>query len=211
MRQAQSLSGADGHYLIRLFNGGVLTTRTVVIATGAAYRRLGIPRLEDLQGRGVFYGAAAGEAPAMRGRNVFVAGGGNSAGQAALHLAKWAGQVTILVRAESLADSMSDYLIRQIGAAPNLDARYQVQVAEGTGTGHLETLVLQDTASGARRSVPDDALFVLIGSQPRTHWLGQSIARDQWGFILTGADLPDGTGHPPLPLENQPARSIRSR
>ena len=96
---------------------------------------------------------------------------------------------------------MSDYLIRQIGAAPNLDARYQVQVAEGTGTGHLETLVLQDTASGARRSVPDDALFVLIGSQPRTHWLGQSIERDQWGFILTGADLPDGTGHPPLPLE----------
>ena len=146
----------------------MLTARTVIIATGATYRRLGIPALEDLQGRGVFYGAAVSEAPAMRGRNVFVAGGGNSAGQAALHLAKWASQVTILVRAQSLADSMSDYLIRQIGATPNIDVCYRVQVAGGTGTGHLQSLVLEDTASGARRSVPADALFVLIGSQPRT-------------------------------------------
>ena len=181
----------------------------MIIATGATYRRLGIPALEALQGRGVFYGAAASEAPAMRGRNVFVAGGGNSAGQAALHMAKWAHQVTILVRGESLADTMSDYLIRQIDATPNIDVCYHVQVADGTGTGtgHLESLALHDTASGERRSVPADALFVLIGSQPRTQWLGEGIARDQWGFILTGPDLPAGTGHdwppgrPPLPLE----------
>ena len=104
---------------------------------------------------------------------------------------------------------MSDYLIREIGSAPNVDVCYRVQVADGTGTGtgHLESLVLQDTASGARRSVPADALFVLIGSQPRTQWLGDSIARDQRGFILTGPDLPGGTsgrwppGRPPLPLE----------
>jgi thioredoxin reductase len=209
MRQAESLSGKDGHYRLRLSDGGVLTSRTVVIATGVAYRRLGIPALEDLQGRGVFYGAAASEAPAMRGRNVFVAGGGNSAGQAALHLAKWARQVTILVRAPSLAASMSDYLIRQIGAAPNIDVRYRVQVADGTGTGtgHLQSLVLQDTASGARRTVQADALFVLIGAQPRTQWLGEAVARDRWGFILTGPDLPAGTharwpaARPPLPLE----------
>jgi len=208
MRQAQSLSANDGHYRLQLSDGGVLTSRTVVIATGAAYRRLGIPRLEDLHGRGVFYGAAASEAPAMRGRNVFVAGGGNSAGQAALYLAKWANQVTVLVRTASLADTMSDYLIRQIRAAPNIDVRYHVQVADGAGAGHLQSLVLQDTASGARRSVPADALFVLIGSQPRTQWLGEAVARDQWGFILTGPDLPAGTGgrrwHParrPLPLE----------
>jgi thioredoxin reductase (NADPH) len=209
MRQAEGLSRRDGLYRLRLSDGGVLTSRTVIIATGATYRRLGIPHLEDLQGRGVFYGAAASEAPAMRGRNVFVAGGGNSAGQAALHLAKWASHVTILVRAKSLADSMSDYLVRQIGAAPNVDVCYHVQVADGTGTGtgHLQSLVLQDTASGARRSVPADALFVLIGSQPRTDWLGEAVARDQWGFILTGPDLPAGTGHrwppgrPPLPLE----------
>ena len=118
MRQAESLSSEDGHYRLRLSDGSVLTARTVVIATGATYRRLGVPALEDLQGRGVFYGAAVSEAPAMRGRNVFVVGGGNSAGQAALHLAKWAEQVTLLVRAESLADSMSDYLIREIDATP---------------------------------------------------------------------------------------------
>jgi thioredoxin reductase (NADPH) len=213
MRQAESLSGKDGHYRLRLSDGGVLTSRTVVITTGATYRRLGIPRLEELQGRGVFYGAAASEAPAMRGRNVFVAGSGNSAGQTALHLAKWASRVTVLVRARSLADSMSDYLIRQIDATPNVDVCYRVQVADGTGTGtgtgtgHLRSLVLADTASGARRGVPADALFVLIGSQPRTQWLRDSVARDQWGFILTGPDLLAGTGHrwppgrPPLPSE----------
>ena len=144
----------------------------MVIATGAAYRRLGIPSLEALQGRGVFYGAAVSEAPAMRGREVFVVGGGNSAGQTALHMAKWANRVTILVRDESLADSMSDYLIREIGATSNVDVCYRVQVADGTGTSHLESLVLEDTTSRARRSVPADALFILIGSQPRTEWLG---------------------------------------
>ena len=207
MRQAESLSGTDGRYRLALSDRRVLTCRTVIIATGATYQRLGIPHLEDLQGRGLFYGAAASEAPAMRGRNVFVAGGGNSAGQAALHLAKWADRVTVLVRARSLADSMSDYLIRQIGSAPNVDVCYRVQVADGagTGTGRLRSLVLQDTASGARRSVSADALFVLIGSQPRTQWLGDSVARDRRGFVLTGPDLPLGTrwppGRPPLPLE----------
>jgi thioredoxin reductase len=208
MRQAESLSRKDGHYRLRLSDGGVLTSRTVIIATGATYRRLGIPRLEDLQGRGVFYGAAASEAPAMRGRNVFVAGGGNSAGQTALHMAKWASQVTVLVRAASLAGSMSDYLIRQIDATPNVHVCYRVQVADGTGTGHLQSLILKDTASGARRGVPADALFVLIGSQPRTQWLAGTVARDRRGFILTGPNLPAGTGgrhwHParrPLLLE----------
>jgi thioredoxin reductase (NADPH) len=209
MRQAESLSGNDGHYRLQLSDGSVLTSRTVIIATGATYRQPGIPALEDLQGRGVFYGAAASEAPAMRGRNVFIAGGGNSAGQTALHMAKWAAQVTILVRGGSLTGSMSDYLTRQIDATPNIDVRYRVQVADATGaaTGHLQSLVLADTASGARRSVPAHALFVLTGSQPRTQWLGESIARDQWGFILTGPDLPAGTfhhrppGRPPLPLE----------
>jgi thioredoxin reductase (NADPH) len=205
MRQAESLSPRDGHHRLRLSDGAVLTARTVIIATGATYRRLGIPALEDLHGRGVFYGAATSEAPAMRGRKVFVAGGGNSAGQTALYLAKWASRVTVLVRAQSLADTMSDYLIREIGAAPNVDVHYRVQVADGTGTSHLQSLVLEATASGARRNVPADALFVLIGSQPRTEWLGDTIARDRQGFILTGPDLPPGTRWPPgrslLPLE----------
>jgi thioredoxin reductase len=206
MRQVESLASNDGHHQLRLSDGSVLTSRTVIIATGASYRRLGVPHLEDLQGRGVLYGAAGSEAPAMRGRNVFVAGGGNSAGQTALHMAKWADHVTILVRAESLADSMSDYLLREIGSTPNVDVRYHAQVVGGTGTCHLQSLILQDTTSGARRSVPADALFILIGSQPRTQWLGNNIARDQRGFILTGPDLPAESGHrwpgrSPLSLE----------
>lgn len=207
MRHAVSLSADDGHYRLGLSDGGSLATRALVIATGASYRRLGVPSLEDLQGKGVFYGAGVTEAPAMTGRNVFVIGGGNSAGQAAMHLAKWATQVTVLVRGDSLAQSMSDYLIREIDAAPNVYVVHQVQVVDGTGTDHLESLVLEDRATGTRRGVPADALFVLIGSQPRAEWLGQDVVRDQWGFILTGPDLPgDGAGgwppgRPPLPLE----------
>jgi thioredoxin reductase (NADPH) len=115
--------------------------------------------------------------------------------------------VTVLVRGQSLADSMSDYLVREIGATPNVDVCYRVQVAGGTGTGHLESLVLEDTTSGARRSVPADALFVLIGSQPRTERLGEGVARDQQGFILTGPDVLGDSdtrwppGRLPLPLE----------
>jgi thioredoxin reductase len=194
LREATSLSSHDGHYRLGLSDGNVLSARTVVIATGAAYTELGVPELEELHGRGVFYGAAVSEAPAMRGRKVFVVGAGNSAGQAAIHLAKWAGQVTLLVRGESLAQSMSDYLIRMIGAVPNVDVAYGVQVAGGAGGGRLESLVLEDRASGQRKDVPADGLFVLIGSQPRTEWLGETLMRDEEGFILTGQDVLSGVG-----------------
>jgi thioredoxin reductase len=113
-----------------------------------------------------------------------------------MHLARWDRQVTMLVRSQSLADSMSDYLIREIAAAPNVDVRYGVQVAGGAGTDRLESLVLEDSRSRARRAVAADALFVLIGCEPRTEWLGNSLARDPWGFILTGTDLPGEAGGP---------------
>ena len=131
LRQAASLASHDGHYRLGLSDGNVLSARAVVIATGAAYTELGVPDLEALHGRGVFYGAAVSEAPVMRGQKVFVVGAGNSAGQAAIHLARWADQVTLLVRGESLAQSMSDYLIRMIDAVPNVDVAYGVQVAGG--------------------------------------------------------------------------------
>src|SRR5690349_10095492 len=143
----------------------------------------------------------------MRGQKVFVAGAGNSAGQAAIHLAKWADQVTLLVRGESLAQSMSDYLIRMIDAVPNVDVTYGVQLAGGAGTDRLESLVLEDRASGQRGDVPADGLFVLIGSQPRTDWLGETLMRDEGGFILTGPDVLSEVGtrwpllRPPLPHE----------
>jgi thioredoxin reductase len=209
MRQVDGLSRGDGgDYRLHLSDGGTLTSRSVVITTGAAYRRLGVPSLEDLQGRGVFYGAGVSEAPAMRGRRVFVVGGGNSAGQAAMHLAKWASHVTLLVRSHSLSDSMSHYLIREIDGAPNVEVRYGVQVVDGTGADHLESLVIETRHTGARQRVPADALFVLIGSQPQTGWAGGSLARDQWGFILTGQDVLDDPAaswpaddREPLPLE----------
>ena len=195
MRHVVGLSADSGRYQLQLSDGGVITARTVIIATGATYRRLGVPSLEALLGLGLFYGAGVSEAPAMRGRKVFVIGGANSAGQAAIHLAKWAAQVTVLVRADTLAATMSDYLIREITAAPNIDVRYQVQVVDATGTDHLESLVLEDRPSSHRQSVPADAVFALIGAQPRTDWLGDSVARDQLGFILTGPDLlGEGTG-----------------
>jgi len=189
LREATGLSAHDGHYQLALSDNNVLSARTVVIATGAAYTELGVPELEDLHGRGVFYGAAVSEAPAMRGRRVFVVGAGNSAGQAAVHLARWASQVTILVRGQSLAQSMSDYLVRMIDAAPNIDVTYGVQVVGGAGSDRLGSLVLEDRASGRRRDVRADGLFVLIGSRPRTDWLGETLMRDQWGFILTGPDV----------------------
>jgi thioredoxin reductase (NADPH) len=207
MRQPTGLSRETGHYRLSLSDGGTLTARAVIITTGATYRRVGVPELEALQGRGVFYTAGVSEAPAMRGQEVFVVGGGNSAGQAAMHLAKWAEHVTVLVRSDSLADSMSDYLVREIDAAPNVEVRYGVQVTGGTGTDHLESLVLEDRHTQTRQSVPADGLFVLIGSQPRTDWLDDALARDRWGFILTGPDVLDDTGgrwqadRPPLPNE----------
>src|SRR5215469_9691968 len=195
MRQPERLVREAGHYRLSLSDGSTLTARTVVIATGATYRRLGVPSLEKLHGSGVFYGAGVSEAPAMRGQQVFVVGGGNSAGQAAMYLAKWADHVTILVRSQSLADSMSDYLIREIAATPNIDVTYGVQITGGTGTDRLESLVLEDRQTQTRRSVPANALFVLIGSEPRTEWLGDAVARDRWGFILTGSDLLDPDSH----------------
>ena len=116
-------------------------------------------------------------------------GGGNSAGQAALHLSKYAQQVTILIRSASLAASMSQYLIREIEAAPNIEVRYRTEVAGGGGDGRLEQLSLRHRDTGDTQTEPADGLFVLIGAQPFTDWLPKAVQRDQWGFILTGPDL----------------------
>jgi thioredoxin reductase (NADPH) len=128
------------------------------------------------------------EAQALTGKQAFVVGGGNSAGQAALHLAKHAKRVTILVRSQSLAASMSTYLIRDIQNAPNVEVRHRVEVAGGGGDGRLEHLELRDQRSGETESVPAAGLFVLIGAEPFTGWLPGVVGRDRWGFILTGPD-----------------------
>ena len=173
-------------------DGSEVRSRAVIVATGMAYRRLGIPALDALTGAGVFYGAAASEARSMRDSEVFVVGGANSAGQAAVHLARYAAQVTVLIRGRSLADSMSEYLIREIESAPNIAVRHRVAVTGGAGQSRLEYLTLTDLESGAAETVDAAALFVLIGAEPRTQWLPHPVRRDQSGFVVTGTDLLEG-------------------
>ena len=180
----------DGDGLILdLSDGTQVKTTAVVIATGASYRRLGVSSLETLVGAGVFYGAAVTEARAMEGQEVYVVGGANSAGQAAMHLSRYASRVTILVRGGSLSVSMSDYLIKEIEATPNIGVRLNTRILGGSGEGRLEHLVLEDSALGSTETVPAAALFVLIGAEPRTGWLPEEVLRDDRGFILTGQDL----------------------
>jgi len=188
---------------IDLSDGTTIPVRSVVIASGMHYRRLGIPSLEDLVGCGVFYGAANTEAPAMAGGRVFVVGGGNSAGQAALFLARFAGEVTVLVRGPSVAASMSDYLVRELAASPNVTVRHHAEVVGGGGEkGLLDHVVIADRMTGERETLPANGLFVLIGSEPHTDWLGDAVERDRWGFVVTGPDLrPEPGARTPLPLE----------
>ncbi len=172
--------------MVELDDGCEIPAKTLVIATGVSYRSLEVPALEPFIGTGVFYGAAVSEAGSVAGQHVCVVGGGNSAGQAALHLARFARRVTVLVRSDSLASSMSRYLIDEVEACPNIEVRYGVELADGGGAGKLEWIVLRDRRSGGTEKHPAAALFVLIGAEPPTSWLPASIARDPWGYIVTG-------------------------
>jgi thioredoxin reductase (NADPH) len=208
---AQKATGlrTDGdRRLIRLSDGSEVAASAVVVASGVAWRRLGVPELEALVGAGVFYGAAGAEARAMEGQDVFVVGAGNSAGQAALHLAKYAASVALLVRGPDLAKSMSDYLIQELEQAPNVSVRLGTQVVGGLGAHRLEGLVLRRRDTETIEEVPAAALFVMIGGEPRTEWLA-GVERDDRGYVVTGHDLlgpggsPDGwpLRRPPLLLE----------
>jgi thioredoxin reductase (NADPH) len=203
-RPATGLATRGDRRVIVLSDGSGVSARAVIIASGADYRRIGVPSLERLVGAGVFYGAAGAEAPAMAGEEVYVVGGANSAGQAALHLGRFASRVTLLVRGESLAAGMSDYLIRQIEATPNVEVRLRTRVVGGRGEVHLEALSLEDVETSSREEVAAAALFVMIGAEPRTEWLRGVVARDDHGFILTGRDIPREvwtSNRPPLPFE----------
>jgi len=189
MREAVELRPGERLHTLRTADGAEVETATVVLAGGVSYRRLETPSLAGLEGSGVFYGASAAEAKALAGRRVFVVGGGNSAGQAAMHLARYAERVTILVRGSSLAASMSSYLREAIAAAANVEVILETEVVDGAGEGRLERLTLRDRGSGEEATVDADALFVLIGARPSTDWLPQGIERDEWGYILTEPDF----------------------
>jgi thioredoxin reductase len=200
MRSATRLRRTDDELVIDLSDGTRVRTETAILATGVEYRRLEIPELEDLVGRGVFYMAAVSAAPSMQGKDVYVVGGGNSAGQAAVHLARYADGVTMLVRGPSLAKTMSEYLITEIDRIPNIAIRPFTEVVGGSGGDELENLVLRDRTSGDEEKVAAHALFVLIGSEVHTAWLEEAVACDDWGFVLVGRDLPPEA----FPLERAP-------
>jgi thioredoxin reductase (NADPH) len=174
---------------VRFADGGEVVAHGLLLATGIAYRKLGVPGADDLTGRGIFYGSAMTEAPACAGDQVYVVGGANSAGQAAVFLARHARRVTMLVRADSLEKSMSYYLVRQIDETPNIEVRVHTEVVGAHGDDHLEGLTLCDRRAGTQETVPAGYLFVFIGAAPRTEWLGGVVARDPMGFVLTGRDL----------------------
>ncbi|MEU6712709.1 FAD-dependent oxidoreductase [Nonomuraea sp. NPDC046802] len=184
-------------------DGGEIAAHAVILATGVTYRRLNAPGLDEFVGRGVFYGAALTEAPACQDIEVHIVGAANSAGQAAVYLSGFASKVHLLVRSDGLEKSMSHYLIEQIAAIPNIEVHLQTEVASGGGNGHLEHLTL--TTKGQERTVDAQFLFVFIGAEPFTSWLGETIERDEKGFVLTGPDLVQGGRRPRnWPLRREP-------
>jgi thioredoxin reductase (NADPH) len=202
-RSATGLRAVGGERILTLSNQMEVTSRTIVISTGVSYRQLKVPGIDSLVGAGVFYGATLSEVHALQGSNVYVLGGGNSAAQAAVHLATAGARVTILVRGDSLTKSMSDYLVREIAAHSRIDVRLNTKVTGVVGNQHLEGLVLVDSKEGVTVEVPAAALFIFIGAEPHSDWLRSCIACDERGFILTGRDL---FAEPNLhwPLERQP-------
>ena len=204
-RSVASLEARGSSRVIRFTNGSEIAAHTVVLATGVAYHKLNVPGAERLTGLGVFYGSAATEAPTCAGEHVYVVGGANSAGQAAVFLSRHARRVTLLVRADSLERSMSYYLIRQIRDAPNIQVRPHIKVVGAAGQEHLERLSLCDTRAGTVEEVPAGFMFVFIGAAPCTDWLDGVIQRDRTGFLLTGPDLLVG-GKRPMgwPLDRDP-------
>ncbi len=186
-------------------DGSEVAAHTVILATGVTYRLLDSAGLADLTGRGVYYGAAAFEGPACIDQDIYLVGGANSAGQAAVHLCQYAKTVTLLVRGESVEQSMSRYLIEELAARPNVRIRTGAQVVDGGGDGHLEWIEVLDSTVGTKERLPTEFLFVFIGAAPRTQWLNGVVLRDDRGFVLAGPDLlVEGARPPDWDLDRDP-------
>jgi thioredoxin reductase (NADPH) len=190
---------------VRFADGNTIDAHTIILATGIAYRRIAVPGLDALTGRGVYYGSALTEVTACSGQDVYIVGGANSAGQAAVYLSRHAKSVTILIRGSSLRRSMSYYLVQQIENIPTISVRTRTEVVAADGEDHLERLTLRDTASGETETVDAGWLFLFIGGAPLTDWLGDVVARDERGFVLAGPDLSVGGQRPRgWPLDRPP-------
>jgi len=185
-------------------DGASIDAHTVILATGVNYRQLTAPGLADFTGIGVYYGSALSEATSCTAQDVYIVGGANSAGQGAVHLAKTARSVTILVRAASLEASMSYYLIQQIAGIDNITVRTHTEVAAAGGSEHLETLTVRDTISGVEESIDAQWLFIFAGATPHTDWLEGVVIRDSHGFVVAGPDLAVDGRTPGWTLERSP-------
>jgi thioredoxin reductase (NADPH) len=198
---------ADGpSKTIKLGDGNDLTCRALLIATGVSYRKLAAKGIDELSGAGVYYGAAMSEGESVRDQDVYIVGGANSAGQAAMYFSRFAKTVTLLVRGESITATMSQYLVDQIGDTQNIRVWTRTEVKEAIGTGRLESLILSCDHEKNTKTVPAQALFIFIGAMPHTEWLGDKIERNDHGFILSGPDIAlngtgFGDGRPPFILE----------
>jgi thioredoxin reductase (NADPH) len=191
--------------LVQLAGGGQLSAHAVLLTTGVAYRRLPAPGVEDFTGRGVYYGGTATEAESVRDDDVYIIGGANSAGQAAVFFSRTARSVTIVVRGDSLERSMSQYLIEQLRQLPNVHVRTNSEIVGASGDDHLERVRIADRATGTEEEVKTSWLFVFIGAAPYTDWLPKEVLRDDKGFVLTGPDLLiDGKLPAHWPLERHP-------
>jgi thioredoxin reductase (NADPH) len=189
---------------VHLAGDVAIEARTVLVATGVSYRLLEATGLVELSGRGVYYGASASEARSCEGDEVYVVGAANSAGQAALNIARFARRVVVLVRSDSLERTMSRYLVERIRHADNIEVRLRTEVVAGHGSDHLEEITVADHESGTKETVSTNWLFAFIGASPRTEWLGDEIARDERGFVVTGPDLMSGVGRARWPLARPP-------
>ena len=185
-------------------DGTAIEARAVLVATGVSYQLMGAPGLAERTGRGVYYGATASDARTVEGDDVYVVGAANSSGQAVLNLARYATKVVMVVRGDSLEKSMSQYLVARIRATDNVEVRLQTEVVAGHGEDHLESVTLADRASGTEEVVATNWLFVFIGASPRTDWLGEEVARDPKGFVMTGPEMLAGDAEPPWPLARPP-------
>ncbi|MER6357779.1 FAD-dependent oxidoreductase [Streptomyces sp. NPDC001634] len=204
-REVSGLEVSGSARVVRFSDGSAIGAHSVILATGVSYRQLTAPGLEELKGCGVFYGSALTEAPACSGHDVYIVGGANSAGQAAMYLSRGAKSVTLLIRGDALSASMSHYLIQQIAEAPNISVRTCTVVEAAHGTGHLEQLTLRDVVTGHTELVDAQWLFVFIGAAPLTNWLEGTVLRDEHGFIMTGPDMTtDGQPPPGWELERPP-------
>ncbi|MBB3083790.1 FAD-dependent oxidoreductase [Geodermatophilus sabuli] len=205
---ARDVVGLEEHgpkRVLHLDDGRRIGAHAVVLATGVSYRSLGVAGVDDLTGRGVFYGSAMTEAAECADRDVFIVGGANSAGQAAVFFSRYARSVCLLVRGASLEASMSSYLIEQVAGIPSISVRTCTTVAAAHGDGHLEAITVEDARSGERSTLPASHLFVFIGGAPRTAWLDGAVLRDERGFIPTGpALLRDGCRPPGWTLDRDP-------